>query len=105
MLSKKKVTLDPHLILPSLTFIPYLTTHDSIEKDKNFDEDDNDIMSHLNYRKLEEIKKDFMKNEEQGLSIQQFIKVMLHHLPETKDKTGLCKNLIELFRQIDVNND
>ena len=62
-------------------------------------------MSHLNYRKLEEIKKDFMKNEEQGLSIQQFIKVMLHHLPETKDKTGLCKNLIELFRQIDVNND
>jgi hypothetical protein len=35
-----------------------------IEKDKNFDEDDNDIMSHLNYRKLEEIKKDFMKNEE-----------------------------------------
>lgn len=41
-----------------------------IEKDKNFDEDDNDIMSHLNYRKLEEIKKDFMKNEEQGLSIE-----------------------------------
>lgn len=30
---------------------------------------------------------------------------MLHHLPETKDKVGLCKNLIELFRQIDVNND
>jgi hypothetical protein len=30
---------------------------------------------------------------------------MLHHLPETKDKTGLVKNLIELFRQIDVNND
>ena len=105
MLSKKKVTLDPNLILPSLPLKPYLTTYDSIEKDKNFDEDDNDIMSHLNYRKLEEIKKDFMKNEEQGLSIQQFIKVMLHHLPETKDKTGLCKNLIELFRQIDVNND
>ena len=62
-------------------------------------------MSHLNYRKLEEIKKDFMKNEEQGLSIDQFIKVMLHHLPETKDKVGLVKNLIELFRQIDVNND
>ena len=37
--------------------------------------------------------------------MEQFIKVMLHHLPETKDKTGLCKNLIELFRQIDVNND
>jgi hypothetical protein len=30
---------------------------------------------------------------------------MLHHLPETKDKVGLVKNLVELFRQIDVNND
>lgn len=30
---------------------------------------------------------------------------MLHHLPETKDKNGLAKNLIELFKQIDVNND
>jgi hypothetical protein len=55
-------------------------------------------MSHLNYRKLEEIKKDFIKNDEEGLSLTQFIKVMLHHLPETKDKVGLVKNLIELFR-------
>lgn len=62
-------------------------------------------MSHLNYRKLEEIKKDFIKNDEEGLSLTQFIKVMLHHLPETKDRVGLVKNLIELFRQIDVNND
>mmetsp|Transcript_21365 Transcript_21365/g.33046 ORF Transcript_21365/g.33046 Transcript_21365/m.33046 type:complete len:110 (+) Transcript_21365:214-543(+) len=30
---------------------------------------------------------------------------MLIHLPETRDKVGLVKNLIELFRQIDVNND
>lgn len=35
----------------------------------------------------------------------QFIKVMLNHLPETRDRVGLVKNLIELFRQIDVNND
>lgn len=78
-----------------------------IAKDRNTDEEDpdTDIMSHLSYRKLEEIKKDFMKNEEQGLSLQQFIKVMLVHLPEMKDKTGLVRNLIELFRQIDVNND
>ena len=77
-----------------------------LEKEKNFDEeDDNDIMSHLNYRKLEEIKKDFMKNEEQGLSLEQFVKVMLVHLPETKDRVGLVRNLIELFKQIDVNND
>lgn len=76
-----------------------------IEKDKNFDDDDNDLMSHLNYRKLEEIKKDFFKKEEKALDLQQFIKVMLHHLPETKDRVGLVKNLIELFKQIDVNND
>ena len=57
-----------HLTFSSPQSIP--NHYDSIEKDKNFDEDDNDIMSHLNYRKLEEIKKDFMKNEEQGLSIQ-----------------------------------
>lgn len=55
-------------------------------------------MSYLTYRKLEEIKKDFMKNEEKGLSLEEFIKVMLHHLPENKDKAGLVKNLIELFK-------
>ena len=36
-----------------------------IELDKNFDtggdDEDNDIMSHLNYRKLQKIKEDFMK--------------------------------------------
>ena len=46
-----------------------------------------------------------MKCEADGLSIDQFIKVMLIHLPETKDRVGLVKNLIELFRQIDVNDD
>lgn len=30
---------------------------------------------------------------------------MLYHLPDTKDRPGLVKNLIELFRQIDVNGD
>lgn len=69
------------------------------------EDEDNDIMSHLNYRKLQKIKEDFMKCEEEGLSLEQFIKVMLIHLPETRDKVGLVKNLIELFRQIDVNND
>ena len=37
--------------------------------------------------------------------MEQFIRVMLIHLPETRDRVGLVKNLIELFRQIDVNND
>jgi len=30
---------------------------------------------------------------------------MLIHLPETRDKIGLVQNLIELFKQIDVNDD
>ena len=55
-------------------------------------------MGHLNYRKLEEIKRDFMKNEGQGLTLLQFVKVMLHHLPDTKDRGGLVRNLIELFK-------
>jgi hypothetical protein len=39
--------------------------------DKNFDgeDEDNDIMSHLNYRKLQKIKEDFMKQED-GLSME-----------------------------------
>ena len=61
-------------------------------------------MSYLNYRKLQKIKEDFKKQEE-GLSMKDFIKVMLHHLPVTRDMVGLVKNLIELFRQIDVNGD
>ena len=39
------------------------------------------------------------------MSLEQFVKVMLHHLPETKDRVGLCRNLIDLFKQIDVNDD
>jgi len=63
-------------------------------------------MSYLNYRKLEEIKKDFNRSEADGLSLEQFLKVMLNHLgAEYTDKTKLVKELIELFRQIDVNND
>ncbi len=70
------------------------------------DKDDEDIMSYLNYRKLEEIKKDFNKSEDDGLSLKQFLKVMLNHLgAEYTDKTKLVKELIELFRQIDVNDD
>ena len=76
------------------------------DPDNNGDKEDEDIMSYLNYRKLEEIKKDFNKSEDDGLSLKQFLKVMLNHLgSEYTDKTKLVKELIELFRQIDVNDD
>jgi hypothetical protein len=56
---------------------------------------------------MPKIEEDFNRAPNKALSMQQFIKIMLHHLPQ-KDadvETGLVRNLIELFRQIDVNND
>lgn len=69
------------------------------------EEDEDDILSHLNYRKLEKISEDFRKNPKKGLSLTEYLKVMLKHLPDVQDKPNLVKNLIELFRQIDVNGD
>lgn len=84
-----------------------LNKHDEEnEEDKNYDEDDeDDILSHLNYKKLEKISEDFRKNLKKGLTLIEYLKVMLRHLPDIKDKVGLVKNLIELFKQIDVNGD
>jgi hypothetical protein len=76
------------------------------EEDKRVDdEDEDDILSHLNYKKLEKISEDFRKNMKKGLTLLEYLKVMLKHLPDIKDKVGLVKNLIELFKQIDVNGD
>lgn len=48
-------------------------------------EEEHDILSYLNYRKLEKISEDFKLNDGKGLTLQQYIKVMLKHLPETSD--------------------
>eukprot|EP00357_Protocruzia_adherens_P001233 CAMPEP_0115009238 /NCGR_PEP_ID=MMETSP0216-20121206/22477_1 /TAXON_ID=223996 /ORGANISM="Protocruzia adherens, Strain Boccale" /LENGTH=921 /DNA_ID=CAMNT_0002376975 /DNA_START=26 /DNA_END=2791 /DNA_ORIENTATION=+ len=77
---------------------------DHSEEDEN-EEEDYDIMSLLNSKKLEQIKKDFISTDEDGLSLNEFIKVMLSHLPKKKNEVLLVKNLIELFKQIDVNGD
>ena len=58
----------------------------------------------LDYRKLSKIIKDFKLNDE-GLLKPQFINIMLHHLPEIKDKVALVNSLNELFAEIDVNDD
>jgi WD40 repeat protein len=58
----------------------------------------------LDYKKLSKIKKDF-KLKEEGLLKDQFINIMLHHLPEIKDKVSLVNSLNELFAEIDVNDD
>jgi hypothetical protein len=77
---------------------------DEEEKRVN-DEEEDDILSHLNYKKLEKISEDFRKSNKKGLTLLEYLKVMLKHLPDIKDKVGLVKNLIELFKQIDVNGD
>ncbi|CAG9329654.1 unnamed protein product [Blepharisma stoltei] len=61
-------------------------------------------MNLLDYRKLSNIKRDFMLREE-GLLKSEFISIMLHHIPEIKDKVSLVNSLNDLFAEIDVNDD
>jgi hypothetical protein len=77
----------------------------SMYSELHADEDTTDILSLLDQDNLEDIKRDFKKNENNGLSLKEFVMVMLHHLPEARDKISLVQNLIELFAQIDVNGD
>ena len=78
---------------------------------KTFEElqgdEENDIMSHLDYRKLEMIFQDYnlMGGPNNSLDLETFIAVMLHHLPPPADRVALVRNLIELFEEIDVNGD
>jgi hypothetical protein len=69
-----------------------------MKEDPNREEDENDILSFLDYRKLERISEDFKLNDGKGLKLYQYIKVMLRHLPSTRDPIGLVQNLIELFK-------
>lgn len=77
-------------------------------KDQALD-DENDIMNHLDYRKLEMIYNDYAllggPKLIKKLDLPQFIAVMLHHLPEPTSQKHLVRNLIELFKEVDVNND
>ena len=70
-------------------------------------EDESDIMNHLDYRKLEMIYNDYelLGGSAKSLDIKTFIAVMLHHLPPPKDRVKMVRNLIELFKEIDVNHD
>ena len=70
-------------------------------------EDENDIMNYLDYRKLEKIQSDYnlIAGNKDGLDIETFIAVMLHHLPRPSDEVALVRNLMELFEEIDVNGD
>lgn len=82
--------------------------------------DETDIMNLLDYPLMEKIYKDYnLIGGKEGLNIDQFVKVMLHYLvkPSPSDSpeqikrrrdemmVPLVRNLVELFNQIDVNDD
>eukprot|EP00826_Nyctotherus_ovalis_P019798 TRINITY_DN16152_c0_g1_i2.p1 TRINITY_DN16152_c0_g1~~TRINITY_DN16152_c0_g1_i2.p1 ORF type:complete len:832 (-),score=266.38 TRINITY_DN16152_c0_g1_i2:250-2745(-) len=76
----------------------------------NSKQDSSDILSMLEgnaYETLEEIKKYFNKGGEDGLTIEQFIYIMLSNLQHNtvKEERALVLSLIDLFEQIDVNGD
>jgi len=68
-------------------------------------------MNRLDYLKLETIYNDYnIIGGDKGLDLKTFIKVMTqeNHLgvkPDPKDNIRMIRSLIDLFRQIDVNND
>lgn len=66
-------------------------------------------MNQLQFHKLELIQSDYAllggPKQVKKLDLEQFIAVMLHHLPEPSSQKHLVRNLIELFREVDVNND
>lgn len=62
------------------------------------DDDDSDIMNFLNYKRLGMIYEDYkLLGGKEGLSLDQFVKVMLQHLPDTGNQIQLVRNLVELF--------
>ena len=71
----------------------------------NDEKEEIDIMALLHQKKLNIIERAFHE-EGKGLSLDSFVKIMLEHLdypPELTNKVAL--NLIELFKEIDVNGD
>ena len=75
-------------------------------------EEENDIMNRLDYLKLETIFNDYnILGGKEGLDLNLFISVMTQekHLGVKKGagnaQINMVRNLIDLFRQIDVNND
>jgi hypothetical protein len=75
------------------------------------DEEEKDLLNRLDSRKLEAIYNDYnLFAGDKGLKIQQFLAVMVQeqHLGIKKDYASnikMIRQLIDLFHQIDVNND
>ncbi len=69
--------------------------------------DEKDILSRLHRRNLGLIEREFPK--EDGLSLEAFVSTLLRYLDYNKDdeleKIEVTLNLIDLFKEIDVNGD
>lgn len=61
-------------------------------------------MSQLDFKKLANIKRDFLLRKS-GLTLEEFILVMLHNFDIIQEKVELVRLLTELFEEIDVNGD
>ncbi|CAD8108111.1 unnamed protein product [Paramecium primaurelia] len=88
-----------------------MKNQDYEDYDQDYEKKEIDIMEKLHKKKMAVIERCFPdKNSKgQGLTIQQFLKVMLEHLDYNKDSKEETKKitlaLIELFKEIDVNGD
>jgi len=84
-------------------------TMDEDEDEQDLAKDSSDILSMLEgnaSETLEEIKKYFNKESDEGLTIEQFVYIMLNNLQHSeKEERKLILTLIDLFEQIDVNGD
>ncbi len=79
-------------------------------READLKQDSSDILSMLEgnaYETLEEIKKYFAKGGEEGLTIEQFVYIMMCNLQHNtkEEEHRLVLSLIDLFEQIDVNGD
>ena len=89
----------------SQNVVPVEEIEEKIQDDGKYDE--KDILSRLHRRNLGLIEKEFPK--EDGLSLEEFVTTLLKYLDYNKEdeveKIEVTLNLIDLFKEIDVNGD
>lgn len=76
---------------------------------KGHQEEETELLSHLDESRLTKIKAEFMKKEDEtkeGLLINEFLEIMLTHLEyQENERMKISMRLIDLFKEIDVNGD
>ena len=78
------------------------------EPEEDHDKFITEIMSLLNQEKLEELKRAFEQNDDEGLELKEFIHVMANIMRMDENlytQEQFAANLIEFFDQVDINGD